>query len=135
MKNIILYLTITILFTACGAMSGTAVKEHHKLNTFNHNMDYMKTSDIIYDMSKYCSSGMYTIERKNYDSLNKSVISMRLKNVSTKSYYMQIEVDKVSDTVSRTSVYHYYDFENTRNMSMAVEKWVKNNSRTCVQGF
>lgn len=135
-KKLSLYILVTlfIIFSGCGARTGVGVKDNNLLNVFNTDMNYKDAGNIIYDMSRYCKSGLYIIERENFVSLNKSTITSKLDG-TTKGYYMLIEAEKITDTTSKVSVYHYYNYQNTRNMAKNIEEWVNNNSKVCVSGF
>ena len=137
MKKVILgtILTASTLFLliGCGATTGVGVKDHNLISVFNSNMDSDKTTSIIFDMSKYCSSGLLDTEEYNLKSLNKSVIDYKIKGKPS-GYYMHIEIEAIDQSHSKVSIYNYMNTEVTKKTAQTIEKWVNGSSKTCEQG-
>ena len=131
-KNL-LFISFLLILTGCGARTGVGVKNYHLLNQFISNKDYIETSNIIFDMSKYCSSGLYEYKRQQFNSIQKTVISSKL--VNRNDYYMSVEITPNDNNTSEVKIYDYYDFETTRKMANTIENWVNKDSNICVQGF
>ncbi|MDD2782506.1 hypothetical protein [Sulfuricurvum sp.] len=133
MKKILLGTVLTastiFLLTGCGATTGMGVKNHNLLSVFNSNMDAEKTTGIIFDMSKYCSSGLLVAEKDNLKTLNTSVIDYKIKNST--GYYMHIEIEAIDQSHAKVSIYDYMNTEVTRKTAKTIENWVNGGSKTC----
>jgi len=122
------------IFVGCGARTGVGVKEYYLLNEFNSNMNYNQASNIIHDMSKYCSSGLYKYKRHDFKNVRKNIISAELDHFG-KWYYLSIEIEATDNNTSHIKVYDYYKNDITKNMAKTIEEWVNMNSTECVRGF
>jgi len=129
----LLFISFLLILTGCGARTGAAVKNYHLLNQFISNKDYTETSNIIFEMSKYCASGVYVYKRQQFNSIHKTIISSKL--VNRNNYYMSVEITPNDNNTSEVKIYDYYDFEMTRRMASVIENWVNKDSNICVQGF
>ena len=125
---------IVLLFFGCGARTGAGVKEYNLIKDFDSPMNYQEATNTIYYMSKYCASGLYKYNRKDFEHVNKSVVYNELDHMSVKSYYMSIEIEANDNNTSHIKVYHYYNRDVERNMANLIKQWVTNNSTECLQG-
>ena len=132
-KSVLSVLCCSVI-VGCGSRTGVGVKEYYLLNEFDSNINYMQSSNIIHDMSQYCSSGLYKYKRHDFKNIRKNIISSELDYMG-KSYYMSIEIESTDNNTSHIKIYDYYNNSNTRNMAKTIEKWVNKNSTECVQGF
>ena len=85
------------------------------------------------DTSKYCESGTFVIEHKDFNSIGLSIVDLKAKHVN--HYYARIEIETIDTSTSKVSVYHFQNTDITHQMGKAIEEWVTNNSKECVPGF
>lgn len=134
MKLYVLLALIISMFAGCGAMNGTHVKDHNLLAVFDSNKNRKDIAEIVYDMSRYCGSGLYLVEKNSFNSMNKSSVDYKLKNDGY-GYFMHVEINSIGDNKSKVSVYHYYGMDGQKDMAHAIENWVNKDSKECVPGF
>ena len=115
------------------ATSGSGVKEYNLLAVFDADMGHAEAANVVADMSRYCDSGIFKVEKKNLESINKSVVD--LKNENADHYYLHVEFTQDESGGSKVSVFHVMDTEVTRGMADAIRQWVTEGSTECVQGF